>query len=298
MRTTRASAVLVAMALLSGCLSDPESGSAGSAVSGTPLEAPPDARQLPPEQGVPGGTSAAVSGSSVGSGPAADGAIPASLAGDPSAPSGLPPGSTLGGFPLVERPLRWGDKRQAATLAYRKEHSGIDDGTVEITPRVVVLHWTAGPDAESAFQTFDRELLPGDRPELGGGVNVSAHYLVDRDGTIYRLLPETRMARHVIGLNHVAVGIENAGDGERWPLTEAQVSANAAIVRDLAGRHAITHVIGHHEYRAFEGHDYFREVDPNYRTGKVDPGEAFVAAVFARLRDLPVARAPGVQPIE
>ena len=29
----------------------------------------------------------------------------------------------------------------------------------------------------------------------------SAQFLVDRDGTIYSLMPETFMARHVIGLN-------------------------------------------------------------------------------------------------
>ena len=32
---------------------------------------------------------------------------------------------------------------------------------------------------------------------------------VDRDGTICRLMPETWMARHVIGLNYSAIGIEN-----------------------------------------------------------------------------------------
>ena len=73
---------------------------------------------------------------------------------------------------------------------------------------------------ESAWKTFDRETLGPDRPELGKAdeVNVSAHFLVDRDGTIYRLMPETRLARHVIGLNWCAIGIENVG-GPESPLT-------------------------------------------------------------------------------
>ncbi len=35
--------------------------------------------------------------------------------------------------------------------------------------------------------------------------------MVDRDGTRYRLMPETYMARHVIGLNYYSIGIENVG---------------------------------------------------------------------------------------
>jgi len=44
-------------------------------------------------------------------------------------------------------------------------------------------------------------------------------------------MPETWMARHAIGFNHVAIGIENVGDGARWPLTDAQADADAALVR-------------------------------------------------------------------
>ena len=50
---------------------------------------------------------------------------------------------------------------------------------------------------------------------------------MDRDGAVYRLMPETWMARHTIGLNRVAIGIENVG-GPRWPLTPEQLRADAA----------------------------------------------------------------------
>ncbi len=67
-------------------------------------------------------------------------------------------------------------------------------------------------------------------------------------------MPETWMARHCIGLNHVSIGVGNVGDGEKYPLTDAQVEANAALVRYLAGKHDITHLIGHSESRMMEGH--------------------------------------------
>ena len=119
-----------------------------------------------------------------------------------------------------------------------------------------------------------------------------AHFVVDRDGTIYRLAPETWMGRHTIGLNHIAIGVENVGDGARYPLTRAQVEANARLVRYLAGKHAITHVIGHHESARMEGHAYWRELDPKYRNRKPDPGKAFMRKVRARIADLGLHGAP------
>src|SRR5580693_7225904 len=68
---------------------------------------------------------------------------------------------------------------------------------------------------EATWTYFSHTRIEAARPELQreGELNVSAHFLVDRDGTIYRLMPETWMARHCIGLNRVAIGIENVGDG-------------------------------------------------------------------------------------
>ncbi len=194
--------------------------------------------------------------------------------------------------PIVDRLLPFGPEREALTAAYLAAHrtaplSGDAAADTRMTPRVIVLHWTGGPTAESAWNTFAPARLAG-RPELrdGGDLNVGAHYLVDRDGTITRMVPEDRVVRHCIGLNHVAIGIENVGGGEQWPLTDAQVAANAALVRWIAARQPITHLVGHLEYRALEGHPYFEEKDPSYRTTKPDPGAPFLVAVRAKVADL------------
>jgi len=192
---------------------------------------------------------------------------------------------------VVERPITWDAQREELTVAYLREHYGRDAVDSSIIPRLVVLHWTAGATADGAFNTFNRVTLPGSRSELGttDQVNVSAQYLVDRDGTVFRLMPETTMARHTIGLNASAIGIENVGDGDKYPLTDAQLAANIAIVRDAASRHDITHVIGHHQYTWMEGHDYFEEKDAAYRTTKVDPGDSFVADVLKAVADLGIS---------
>ena len=158
---------------------------------------------------------------------------------------------------------------------------------LEIEPTGIVLHWTGGATMESAWATFAPTTLSG-RADVaaGGSLNVSAHFLVDRDGSIYRLMPDTWMARHCIGLNHTSIGVENVGDGGAWPLTPAQVAANADLIRYLVSKHPITWLIGHHEYRKMEGTPYFVETDPTYRTVKVDPGDAFMSEVRAKVADL------------
>jgi N-acetylmuramoyl-L-alanine amidase len=69
-------------------------------------------------------------------------------------------------------------------------------------------------------------------------------------------------------------------------LTEAQVAANAALVRDLASRFPITHLLGHHEVMSFRSHPYFLELDPQYRNSKSDPGPRFLSRVRREVADL------------
>jgi N-acetyl-anhydromuramyl-L-alanine amidase AmpD len=184
--------------------------------------------------------------------------------------------------------MAWSDERERLTLAYRRAHSDPSATDLTIAPRVIVLHYTAGGSAKGTRSYFDNVRIEASRPELAraGAVNVSSHYVVDRDGTIYRLQPETRFARHCIGLNHIAIGIENVGDEAKYPLTDAQVAADAALVRDLAARFPITHLLGHYEVNKFRDNPYYLERDPNYRNDKPDPGVRFMARVREQVADL------------
>ena len=155
--------------------------------------------------------------------------------------------------PLVEHLLPWTAERDTLTEAYLHAHrtaplTGDPAIDTHRVPRAIVLHWTAGPTAASAWSTFAPARLNG-RLELqgAGALNVGAHYLVDRDGSIQRIVPDDRVVRHCIGLNHVAIGIENVGGGPGYPLTEAQVLADAALIRGLAARYPIEVLLGHLE---------------------------------------------------
>lgn len=191
---------------------------------------------------------------------------------------------------IVDQPVPFPEERIQLTREYARDHYGLDVSTIEIVPRIIVLHWTAGRTFEGDFRTFTPSTLRGSRPDLrrAGQLNVGIHFLVDRDGRIHRLMPETWMARHVIGLNYSALGVENVGgSGGVDDLTPAQRDANVWLVRYLAKKYAtIEYLIGHHEYRTFEGHPLWLERDSTYRTVKSDPGDAFMSYVRAGVAKL------------
>lgn len=182
---------------------------------------------------------------------------------------------------IVDIPILFNEQRIELTKEYLAQRYELEQDTPNIVPKMVVLHWTVIPTLEGSFRAFNNPTLPNWRPALENvsGLNVSSHFLVDRDGTIYRLMPETTMARHTIGLNHCAIGVENVGGGKDLPLTKAQLKSNIYLVEYLASKYDIEYVIGHQEYTQFEGHPLWLEVDDGYRTTKTDPGMDFMEKV-------------------
>jgi N-acetyl-anhydromuramyl-L-alanine amidase AmpD len=163
-----------------------------------------------------------------------------------------------------------------------QDRYGISQSDASISPEMVVVHWTEIPDLEKSFNAFYENKLPDWRPDLknAGPLNVSAQFLIDREGTIYRLMPEKTMARHVIGLNHCAIGIENVGGTEETPLTGEQLRSNVKLIKYLKKNYpAIRYVIGHYEYTLFEDHPLWLEKDKTYRTTKTDPGIEFMTSI-------------------
>jgi hypothetical protein len=239
--------------------------------SGSPTSEPRVAPAPPPTSPAPRDAGVAVASASADAAVAIDAAVPLEVA-------------------IVDAPMAWSAERARLTLDYRRAHSDPRATDLDITPSVIVLHYTGGHSAKGTRAYFDNVRVEAARKDIAraGAVNVSAHFVVDRDGTIYQLQPATRFARHCIGMNHIAIGIENVGDERDYPLTRAQVEADAALVRDLVRRYAITRLLGHHEVMelAARGDPDYVERDPHYRNDKPDPGARFMAAVRERLADL------------
>jgi beta-N-acetylhexosaminidase len=192
---------------------------------------------------------------------------------------------------IIQKPIVFTEHRKQMTKGYIKQHYALDVKNINITPKMIVLHWTAVMSFEDSYKRLYQEELFIDRKDIASAslLNVSAHFLVDRDGTIYQLMPDNWMARHVIGLNYSTIGVENVGGeaNEKEDLTPAQVKANIALVRYLKMKYpSITYLIGHHEYREFEATSLWLEKDKGYRTTKVDPGDKFMNSVRIQVKDL------------
>jgi N-acetylmuramoyl-L-alanine amidase len=129
-------------------------------------------------------------------------------------------------------------------------------------PDMIVLHYTGMPSGEAAIERL-RD------PEA----KVSAHYVVEEDGRIFRLVDEARRAWHAgvsfwkgrTGLNGASIGVEIVNPGHEWgyrPFPEAQVAAVVALVGDIRSRWTIedNQIVGH------------SDIAPDR---KEDPGELF-----------------------
>ena len=138
-------------------------------------------------------------------------------------------------------------------------HGPRPDGT---SIDVLVVHYTGMRSGEAALQRL-----------CDPKAEVSAHYLIDEDGTIHRLVDESRRAWHAgvaywrgaEDINSRSIGIELVNPGHEYgyrPFPEAQVSAFQALALDILERHPIParNIVGH------------SDVAPER---KPDPGELF-----------------------
>ncbi|MFN5778845.1 MAG: N-acetylmuramoyl-L-alanine amidase [Novosphingobium sp.] len=136
---------------------------------------------------------------------------------------------------------------------------------------MVVLHYTGMQTAEEALARLCDE-----------AAQVSAHYLIEEDGTVHRLVREDRRAWHagksfwrgVTDVNSASVGIELVNPGHEFgyrPFPDAQMEALLPLLSEIVQRHDIprANVVGH------------SDVAP---ARKEDPGELFDWDVLAAHR--------------
>lgn len=135
---------------------------------------------------------------------------------------------------------------------------------------MVVLHYTGmRTSAEALARLCDAE------------AQVSAHYLIDEDGTVTQMVDEDKRAWHagrsswrgITDVNSASIGIELVNPGHEFgyrPFPEEQMTALLPLLSDIISRHAIVpaNVVGH------------SDIAP---ARKEDPGELFPWPRLARL---------------
>ena len=178
---------------------------------------------------------------------------------------------------IIEKPVIWNAYRERLTREYSLEHYGFE--ATRIDPKAVVVHWTAGNTWQGAYDIFYDETMED------GTVNVSAQFIVDKDGTIYRTMPENYLARHAIGYNWCAIGIENVGGVNGVEdLTSAQLESNVELIKYLQKKYpSIEYVFGHYQQDAARESGLYIELVPNYYAIKTDPGVNFMNELKQRL---------------
>jgi N-acetylmuramoyl-L-alanine amidase len=146
---------------------------------------------------------------------------------------------------IVWKPIPYGAQRKAEMAQYAQRHYGIHSWVLH--PKVIVEHYTASNSFASAYATFVADVPDAELHQLPG---TCAHFIVDRDGTIYQLVPLDVMCRHTVGLNDVAIGIEHVGTSDAQILDDAaQMRSSLALTAWLMARYRISlkNVIGHNE---------------------------------------------------
>lgn len=149
---------------------------------------------------------------------------------------------------IVWKPIPFGPDRQRQTAAYAMRHYGIHDWHLS-DPRAVTIHFTGTPTFTSAWRTFASNApyggeLPTGRP------GTCAHFIIDRDGTIYQLVRLDTICRHTVGLNSAAFGIEHVGVNDAQILrNRKQMASSLQLTLWLMERYGIKlgDVVGHSE---------------------------------------------------
>jgi N-acetylmuramoyl-L-alanine amidase len=145
--------------------------------------------------------------------------------------------------------------------AYSKHHYGQYKWRLA-NPKLIVEHYAAAGSISAIYNTFAPDRPDVEFHQLPG---VCAHFAVSATGGIYKFVPISIRCRHVVGLNHVAVGIEHVGFSDQDILGRpAQLNASLRLTQWLRCRLGlpINQVIGHNESLSSP---FYRELDPRFK---------------------------------
>lgn len=183
----------------------------------------------------------------------------------------------------------WNNAKRELTKDYCEENYGTRNYRLD-TPRMIVVHYTVIPTLAETLALFKRDSISPGRKTIGkfSKLNVGIHYVIDKDGKIYKLDPDSIIARHVIGFNYVSLGIENIAKDET-ELTNDQLESNVRLIRYLTSKYStIKFLIGHSEYNdsTLAHYQLFKSMNPDYKPyDKSDPGPDFMRNIRSALKE-------------
>lgn len=142
-------------------------------------------------------------------------------------------------------------KWEAEYRNYFRRH--YQDASLTFKPTMIVMHYTVIDSAAEVYRFFVKgcTMSAGDFGYYHG--HASVQLMIDKDGTIYQLLPLDRRCTGAYGVNHVALSIEMVARDEAALLSRPrQVFASFCLVRSLMRDYGIplSKVVSHSEVGA------------------------------------------------
>ena len=113
-----------------------------------------------------------------------------------------------------------------------------DMSTRKLTERIILHHAAAKNCSAEDIQRWHLN---------NGWSGAGYHFLVRKDGTIYRLRPEDKVGAHAYGSNYNSLGICFEGDYMEEDMQEAQKEAGKELVAYLKNKYNITTVQAHRD---------------------------------------------------
>jgi N-acetylmuramoyl-L-alanine amidase len=147
---------------------------------------------------------------------------------------------------IEQKRIPFPPRRAREMRSYAIRHYGIHTFRLN-HPKVIVEHYTETTAFAPVWSTFAHDVPDVELHELP---QVCAHFVIDRDGTIYELVPPDIMCRHTVGLNWTAIGIEHVGTSDAQVMGDRrQLRSSLDLTRWLQARYGILtrNVIGHAE---------------------------------------------------
>ena len=140
---------------------------------------------------------------------------------------------------------------------------------------MIVIHSTGGPRCNEQSRRVEWVKggeLDANMRVIESNPTLGIHYMIGREGTLRRSIPEMQIGHHVVGYSERSIAIELVNDGDgNDPFPPEQLGTLVKLLRDIASRHAIP------RERVVRHSDLDQRVmwcQPSQRR-KVDPGPAF-----------------------
>jgi len=188
-------------------------------------------------------------------------ACAAVLAWGAAEPQSSPRATAAAKLKVKKKLIPYGAARRNQMAAYSNRHYGEREWRLT-APRLIVIHYAEAGTIDSIFNTFAANRPDVEYHELPG---VCSHFAVSAKGIAFKFVPATIRCRHVVGLNHVAIGIEHVGFSDRDVLKrKRELKGSLRLTKSLRCRFGIPvkGVIGHAESL---GNPHYRELDPDFQ---------------------------------